>query len=317
MPASPKPLWLDWTVILLIRLMITVTRFMPLVWARALGRFVGAGLYYGNQRMRRVAIRNLELAYPEWTLKTRRVVARQSVQSTGELMAEMGRVWTQPWVQTEALFEVEGLACLTEPLASGQGVIVLGPHLGNWELLGMHLATLGNLVALYEPIPLKKLDQLVHRGRQSTGGKLVPTTPRGIAELVRSVRAGGITGILPDQVPSDENAGLNAPFFTVPCFTAALASNLIRKSGAAAVMGTVLRTERGFRAVYRPAEPGVHSDDTLEALTAINLGVERLISGNERQYQWQYKRFRCRPQGLVDHYDWSAAPLLDESGAGR
>ena len=107
---------------------------------------------------------------------------------------------------------MDGLTYVTEPLATGQGVIVLGPHLGNWELLGMHLATLGDLVALYEPITLKKLDALVHRGRQGTGGKLVPTTPRGIAELVRSVRAGGITGILPDQVPSDENAGLNAPF---------------------------------------------------------------------------------------------------------
>jgi KDO2-lipid IV(A) lauroyltransferase len=225
----------------------------------------------------------------------------------------MGRVWAQPWAKTVTLLEVDGLGCVTEPLASGQGVIVLGPHLGNWELLGMHLATLGNLVALYEPIPLKKLDQLVHSRRQCTGGKLVPTTPRGIAELVRSVRAGGITGILPDQVPNDENAGLNAPFFGVPCFTAALASNLIRKSGAAPVMGTILRTGRGFRAVYRPAEPGVHSDDTLEALSAINLGVEKLIAGNERQYQWQYKRFRCRPRGPVDHYNWSAAPLADES----
>lgn len=313
MPASPKPLWMEWTVILLIKLMFAVTRLMPLVWARALGRIVGAGLYHCNQRMRRVAIRNLELAYPEWTPVKRRALARQSVQSTGELAAEMGRVWAQPWAKTATLLEVDGLGCVTEPLASGQGVIVLGPHLGNWELLGMHLATLGNLVALYEPIPLKKLDQLVHSRRQCTGGKLVPTTPRGIAELVRSVRAGGITGILPDQVPNDENAGLNAPFFGVPCFTAALASNLIRKSGAAPVMGTILRTGRGFRAVYRPAEPGVHSDDTLEALSAINLGVEKLIAGNERQYQWQYKRFRCRPRGPVDHYNWSAAPLADES----
>jgi KDO2-lipid IV(A) lauroyltransferase len=304
---------MEWTVILLIKLMFAVTRLMPLVWARALGRIVGAGLYHCNQRMQRVAIRNLELAYPEWTPVKRRALARQSVQSTGELAAEMGRVWAQPWAKTATLLEVDGLGCVTEPLASGQGVIVLGPHLGNWELLGMHLATLGNLVALYEPIPLKKLDQLVHSRRQCTGGKLVPTTPRGIAELVRSVRAGGITGILPDQVPNDENAGLNAPFFGVPCFTAALASNLIRKSGAAPVMGTILRTGRGFRAVYRPAEPGVHSDDTLEALSAINLGVEKLIAGNERQYQWQYKRFRCRPRGPVDHYNWSSAPLADES----
>jgi lauroyl/myristoyl acyltransferase len=61
----------------------------------------------------------------------------------------------------------------------------------------------------------------------------------------------------------------------------------------------------------------VQSDDTFEALSAINLGVEKLIAGNEWQYQWQYKRFRCRPTGLVDHYDWSTMPLLDETGLGR
>ena len=298
MPASPKPVWSEWTVILLIRSMIVVTRLMPLVWTRDLGRAVGAGLYQVNGRMRRV-------------------VARQSVQLTGELMSGMGRVWTQPWAQTAALLKVDGLGCVAEPLASGQGMIVLGPHLGNWELLGMHLATLGDLVALYEPIPLKKLDYLVHRGRQCTGGKLVPTAPRGIAELVRSVQAGGITGILSDQVPNDDNAGIIAPFFGVECFTAALASNLIKKSGAAPVMGTVLRTRKGFRAIYRPAEPGVQSNDTLEALSAISLGVEKLIAGNERQYQWQYKRFCCRPTWLVDHYDWSAMPLLDEAGFKR
>jgi KDO2-lipid IV(A) lauroyltransferase len=51
----------------------------------------------------------------------------------------------------------------------------------------------------------------------------------------------------------------------------------------------------------------------LEALTAINRGVENLIVGNETQYQWQYKRFRCRPQGPVDHYDWLNSPLIDEA----
>ena len=295
MPASPKSLRLEWTVILLIRLMIVLTSLMPPDWARALGRAVGAGLYYLTSRMRRV-------------------VAKQSVQSTGELISEMGRVWTQPWAQTGALLAADGLGCVKEPLASGQGLIVLGPHLGNWELLGMHLATLGNLLALYEPIPLKKLDQLMHCGRQCTGGKLVPTAPRLIAEPVRSVRAGGITGILPDQVPNGENAGIKAPFFGEERPIAALASNLIKKSGAAPVMGIEQRAEKGFRAVYRPAEPGVQSDDTLEALSAINLGVGKLIGGNQRQYQWRCKHFRCRPKGLVDHYGWPAMLLLNEAG---
>jgi len=315
MAASRKPIWLEWTVFLLIHLMMAVTRRLPLSWARGFGRSVGALLDYLTSRWRRVAVRNLELAYPSWTSTERRTVARQSVQSTAELMAEMGRLWIHPWSDIASLIEVEGSACITKPLASGQGVIVLGPHLGNWELLGMHVATLGDLVALYEPLALKKLDQLVYTGRQRTGGKLVPTTARGLAELVRAVRSGGITGILPDQVPREASGGLDAPFFGVECFTATLAHNLIKRSGAAAVMGAVLRTPKGFRAVYREAEPGVYSDDPQEALAAINRGVEKLIMGNERQYQWQYKRFRIQPPGQADHYNWSVRPLLDEGGA--
>ena len=315
MAASQKPVWVEWTVILLIHLMMTVTRLLPLTSARALGRSIGSLLYCFNARMRRVAIRNLELAYPSWTPTQRRHIAKQSVRSTAELMAEMGRLWIHPWEDIAPLIEVDGLECIKQPLASGQGVIVLGPHLGNWELLGMHLATQGNLVALYEPLALKKLDRLVHKGRQRLGGRLVPTTPRGLAKLLRTVRGGGITGILPDQVPRELNGGLNAPFFGVECFTGTLAYNLIKRSGAAAVMGAVLRTPTGFRAIYRAAEQGVYSDDPKEALAAINLGVEKLIMDNECQYQWQYKRFRVQPYGQVDYYNWAASPLLDESDA--
>ena len=313
MAVTSKPVWLEWTVVSLVRVLMTVTRLIPIRWSRALGKGVGRVLYRFNPRMRRVAIRNLELAYPDWAPHKRRAVARQSVQSTAEIMTEIGPLWSRSWSKTSAMLTVEGIEAVTEPLASGRGVIVLGPHLGNWELLGMHLATLGDLVALYEPLALTRVDQLVHRGRQRTGGRLVPTTPRGIAELVRSVRRGGITGILPDQVPKDIKAGLNAPFFGVECFTATLAYNLIKRSGAAAVMGAVLRTPTGFRAMYRATEKGVYSDDPLEALTTINRGVENLIVGNEAQYQWQYKRFRCRPQGPVDHYDWLNSPLIDEA----
>jgi Kdo2-lipid IVA lauroyltransferase/acyltransferase len=317
MPVSTKPAWQEWIVISLLHVMIAITRRLPLAAARRLGRAVGTLLFQVNARMRRVAIRNLELAYPQWSVQRRRTVARQSVQSTAMLTAEMGHLWGRPWCDTASVLEVEGVESILQPLASGQGVIVLGPHLGNWELLGMHLATLGKLVALYEPLPLRKLDNLVHRGRQSTGGKLVPTTPRGLGELVRSVRGGGITGVLPDQVPRDINAGMNIPFFGVDCFTATLSLNLIRRSGAAAVMGTVLRTAGGFRAVYKPVEPEVYSDNNRDALAAINLGVEKLITRNEWQYQWQYKRFRCRPAGNVDHYNWETSPLLDEAERNR
>ena len=79
MAVTSKPVWLEWTVISLVRVLMTVTRIIPIRWSRAFGRGVGSVLYRFNTRMRRVAIRNLELAYPDWAPETRRAVARQSV----------------------------------------------------------------------------------------------------------------------------------------------------------------------------------------------------------------------------------------------
>jgi KDO2-lipid IV(A) lauroyltransferase len=215
----------------------------------------------------------------------------------------MGHVWQKPWQYTQNLIvEVEGAALIEEARAAGRGVIVLGPHLGNWEVLGLHLATLGDLVALFAPPRIATLGQLIQDARERSGGRLVPTTPRGIAALVRSVRNGGISGILPDQVPDDPRAGLNVPFMGEPAFTATLATNLIQRSGAVALMGAALRVPGGFKVLYRPVREALYSDQPEDALTALNADVADLIRGWDAQYQWQYKRFRCVPPGPVDHY---------------
>ena len=175
-------------------------------------------------------------------------------------------------------------------------------------MLGLHLATLGDMVALFEPPKIAELGALVQQARERSGGRLVPTNPRGIAALVKSVRAGGISGILPDQVPDSPSGGENVPFMGVTCATAALGCNLIRKSGALAFMGAALRVPGGFKVRYVPAPQALYDDDPIVALTAMNEAVADLLSGWDAQYQWQYKRFRCRPDGPVDHYRDLKAP---------
>ncbi|MAD94322.1 MAG: hypothetical protein CML33_02370, partial [Rhodobacteraceae bacterium] len=62
MAVTSKPVWLEWTVVSFVRVLMTATRHIPIRWSRALGKGVGRVLYRFNPRMRRVAIRNLELA---------------------------------------------------------------------------------------------------------------------------------------------------------------------------------------------------------------------------------------------------------------
>ena len=286
-----------------------ITAILSLAQARELGRWLGRFYYRFDSAGRRVAERNIALAYPELDLSEQDELVRACLEETGALACEMGHVWVKPWEYSRQLMtDVEGADLVQAALGEGQGVIILGPHLGNWEVLGLHLATLGDMVALYEPPKISALGDRIKTARERSGGRLVPTTARGLAALVKSVKGGGISGILPDQVPEQASGGRNVPFMGVPCATAALGCNLINRSGAIAFMGAALRVPGGFKVRYVPAPSALYGDDEEAALTAMNDAVEELIRGWDAQYQWLYKRFRQRPVDQPKRYNQLKVP---------
>ncbi|EAQ97582.2 lysophospholipid acyltransferase family protein [Congregibacter litoralis] len=291
----------------LIAFLLWTSSLLPLSVGRALGRGLGRGAWRVGGTPRRVTERNIGLAFPELSAAEQEKLARQSLEATGELAVEMGFVWNRPWHQVRAhILEIVGEEAVREALAEGQGVMMLGPHLGNWEIVGLHIAELGESVALYEPPHMQQLDNMVRTARQRSGSILVPTDARGLARLVKSLKKGGIAGILPDQVPPVEESGENSLFMGVPTFTMTLASKLLSKSGARAFFGFAERIPGGFRLHYLPADEGIYSGDMQLSLKALNDGVEKCVRMAPAQYQWEYKRFRVRPRGPVDYYapDW-------------
>ena len=299
----------NWAVLALVKSSLWLCSRLPLMTARRLGRWLGHCYWVLDTRDRRIAERNIALAYPHLTPAEQAALVRETLRETGALATEMGHVWLLPWSKSQRLIkEVEGQEAITAALASGRGVIVLGPHLGNWEVLGLHLATLGKMVALFAPPKMSSLGQLILDARERSGGQLVPTTPRGIAAITKSVKNGGISGILPDQVPDTEVGASNVPFMGVQCATAALGVNLVRRSNALAFMGVAYRISDGFKVCYVPAPEALYMDDQRGALTAMNRAVEDLVRGWDAQYQWLYKRFRTHPRGDINHYGNLKAP---------
>ena len=288
----------------LIRVLLTLCAYIPLSVTRALGRGLALVYWPFGGRSRKVAERNIALAFPELPAVEQQALAKHSLMATAELMAESGHVWLRSTQHVQSLIvSCEGEEQIREAVASGRGVVVLAPHLGNWEVVGLHVGMLGNLVSLYEPPKLAGLGKMIKKARERSGATLVPTDTRGLARLLKSVKRGNISGILPDQVPADVNAGQNTPFFGVEAFTSTLASKLIRRTGALVVFGFARRVPGGFDIRYRSAEPEIYDDDLAVSLAALNRGVEGCVSQCVEQYQWVYKRFRVRPSNGPGVYD--------------
>ncbi|WP_152208410.1 lysophospholipid acyltransferase family protein [Marinobacter changyiensis] len=273
--------------------------------AQRLGRFLGSLGWILPSRSKTVTEINLKLCLPELDDQQRHSLARSSLRHTGQTMMEIPLIWEWPVERCLGMIrEIEGESLLDQALTDGKGLILLAPHLGNWELAGLYYSSRYKMAALYSPPPVKEFEDYMIRVRGRMGSELVTGDRRGLVRLVSLLREGGVTGILPDQSPSRGKGAAFAPFFGVEVRTMTLVSKLLQKSGATALVTFAQRLKdgEGFRLVIRECEPGVNDPDPVVATTALNLSIEHCVREIPGQYQWEYKRFRHRPAGEPQPY---------------
>lgn len=257
-------------------------------------------MYRTDSRAARISRKNLSLVYPELNAVELETKIRASLCETMKTGFELGWCWMAPLDQVLAkVKDVYGLEELKQAYSEGNGVIVMGPHLGNWELFGHYINHHFTFSAMYAPQNKEALDQIIYEGRCRAGMKMVPANLKGVAALLKSLKQGGIVGNLPDQEPDDPSGGVFAPFMKVDALSPKLVTRLIEKTGAKVFAGFAERLPNGegFNIHFIDADDGIYSKDDVEAVTAMNRTVEALVAMAPEQYQWEYKRFKSRPEG--------------------
>jgi KDO2-lipid IV(A) lauroyltransferase len=277
---------------------------LPLPVAHASGAALGWLLGRVPNPARRVAARNLALAFPELTAGARDRLLRENLVETGKLVLELGPLWLWPGARVLALAQgsAAGEEALAEAARRQRGAILLTPHLGAWEMAGLYYSSRYPLTILYRPSRLG-LDELSVRARGRLGGQVVATDARGVRALLTALRQGEILGILPDQDPGPESS-VFAPFFGITASTMTLVSRLALKTGVPVFLTWAERLSRGRGyALHLRVLSEVTTATTLEtSAAALNRGVEAAVRTLPAQYLWIYKRFKTRPPGEAKLY---------------
>lgn len=268
---------------------------LPLSVCRWMGRTAGRVACALRARPYLVSVRNMEIAYPELSLERRKKMAIQSVQESAQFATETGSVWFRgdAW-RAQKTLSVTDEQKLLDARDSGQGVLILLPHFGNWEMVGIRSAQLMEATAMYAPSKVQGMDTLFHAGRFAA--ELVPANAKGVMKVAKALKRGEMTFVLPDQVPG-EQGGIHAPFFGTPALTMTLIQKLIQKTKPAVVLGYAIRDKGGFHIGYMDPDPSIYSEDEVEAATGLNRSIEKMIEKAPTQYQWEYKRFKSQPDG--------------------
>jgi len=262
--------------------------------AQRLGAGIGRILWMGDSKLTRVTKENIEICYPDLSEHDQQTLIKSSLAETGKLFTEFGVMWEWPTEKTLSLIRsVEGKEHLDAIFERGKGAIVLAPHHGNWEMVGLYLSTLRPMAALYKPPKIKALEDYMSSVRGRHGSELVPTNKRGVVRLFSILSEQGMVGILPDQVPGG-TGGVYAPFMGVQANTVKLVSRLINRTGCEVVSLCAIRRPdgEGFDMVFKEADPEIYSENIETSVAALNRSIETCIKDNPEQYQWEYKRFK-------------------------
>lgn len=269
---------------------------VPLPWMHALGALLGWAVWWLAPGYRKRFKANAQAA------GLTPAQYRPAIGAAGAMAAELPWLWARPQGESvlPKVLRWEGIEVFEAALAERRGVIMIVPHLGSWEMYGQAVgerffADHGPLTALFRPARKKWMAQVLAGSRDRTGLQTLPTTVKGVRGLMRTLKQGGYTGILPDQVPP-EGQGVWAPFLGRPAYTMTLLPRLAQTTGAKVFLGVCQRVPGGRYVVrFEPFEGTALTDPQAsveDAAAAMNVGIERLIRALPGQYVWDYARYK-------------------------
>ena len=276
-----------------------------------IGISAGRMAYHFLGRLRRVGLRNLELAFPEKGVDEREQILKGAFLNLGRVMAVVSRFGDLTRENLTELIEYKpdaGFAAAYDRSKNDiRGRIILGGHLGNWELQAF------SYPVFFEPLSFlaRRMDNplienLILSIRTRLGNRQINKI-NSASPVLRVLRGGGTVGILAD-VNSHPKEGVFVPFFGIPACTASgVAMLAIRANAVIVPMFAIWDAAKDKYTIVHGdiIEPQNTADRKadIERITAQCVAAtERVIREYPDQWIWIHRRWKTRPPGEADLY---------------
>ncbi|VAW78829.1 hypothetical protein MNBD_GAMMA15-1309 [hydrothermal vent metagenome] len=262
-----------------------VMRLLSPEYASAGGRILIRRLGPKTHKHRQVK-NNIKLAFPELNDEQYESLARDIWGNFGAVMAEYPHLKAITTGGSPPFIDKVIDRDAREILESKRPAIYVSAHIGNWELVGSTVTSMGvPFSVLYSPQPNPVLERMIQEQRNLPGYRLIAKT-NGIRQLVREIRSGRSIGMLSDQ---RVDSGKTVPFFGHDARTTTSPASLAMKLNCPLIPVQIERTGNArFRAIFhKPLLYGNETDrqrDPLQVTAEINRLFEHWI--RHRPGQW-------------------------------
>jgi lipopolysaccharide heptosyltransferase II len=295
---------LDFVVYLLYRAGLAVVAVLPLPLLFALGQWLGLGAWLVSGKYRRLATRNLEIAYAnEKSPRELRELVRCHFQRLGANLLCSAKLTQMAPEKILKRVDVENIESMAREFRAGVPVVLVLSHLGTWELFAQLMPKFVGFVrnaSVYQGLGNRFIDQHVRRTRSQTGLELFDRHD-GFDPVIELLRSGGGVGVLSDQHAGDH--GVWTPFFGRLASTSPLPALLAKRTRAALIAAGVYTTGRArWRMVF--TERFDQTGASVAVLTSkINQVIEQQIRCAPEDWFWVHNRWKTpEPNFLLAHY---------------
>jgi Kdo2-lipid IVA lauroyltransferase/acyltransferase len=280
---------------------------LPRPMARGVGIGLGQLVYLLHSKLRRVGMRNLELAFPEKSAGERRHILRGEFTSLGRQLAEVCLFPRYSRENVRQIVVYDGFENFERAQALGKGVLYLTAHLGGWELSAFAHSLYGHpLHVVMRGMDNPYLDRFVQGLRTMHGNRAVDKD-NFVRGLLSAMKAGETVGILMDTNMTPPQ-GVFVDFFGIPACTASGLARIALRTDAAVVPGFTLWDHAlgKYRLRFDPALTLVRTGDEeadIVANTALFTKViEQYVRRYPDQWLWVHRRWKTRPPGEKSLY---------------
>jgi len=294
----------DFVVYLLYRAGLAVVAALPLSFLFGFGEFLGVCAWMFSGKYRRLATRNLEIAFSnEKSPRELRQLVRQHFRRLGANLLCSAKLTQMPPEKILEHVEVENIESMAREFRAGVPVVLILSHLGTWEVFAQLMPEFVGFVrnsSVYQGLGNRFIDEHVQRTRSQTGLELFDRHD-GFEPVIELLRSGGGVGVLSDQHAGDH--GVWTPFFGRLASTSPLPALLAKRTRAALIAAGVYTTGRArWRMVF--TERFDETGASVSVLTSkINQVIEQQIRRAPEDWFWVHNRWKTpEPNFLLAHY---------------
>ena len=287
----------------LVLALLWLLHWLPLPLLALLGRGLGILLWPFARDRRRIALRNLELCFPERSVTERRAIAFAHFQWLGRSFLERSVLWYASPARLKRLIRVEGPVHFADTHPGA--VMWLAPHFLGLDVAGaaiqLYIARRG--CSIYQAQSNPVVDAALKRARLRFGNASIFSRHETAKPLLRAIRAGMGFFNLPDMDFGPKDAAF-VPFFGVPTATLLAPSRMARllDMQVQLVVAELLPGGRGYRVRFHEPWADFPTADAVADTALMNQRLQAEIVKMPAQYFWVHKRFKTRPPGEPSVY---------------